>query len=182
MKFIVFSLFLLFSTLSFAQNQIDPHCMRLEGLQLPCITGGQSEVTYPPPGCSGDVLPDKAACDQKICPWPIMIDGTTTTMTLGKCKAYSYQCSGSQKFDGCEISCQLQGSSCVKTKTAGCTTQDVTCEKTKGSCSSYEFVCNEKPAQCYNETEDIPGKAIWTEKSKCCKCPSIISNRCRTCG
>ncbi|MEC9283533.1 MAG: hypothetical protein VX642_12520 [Bdellovibrionota bacterium] len=174
----VITLFSIFPEFVVSQT-IDPACFRLEGVQLPCITGGIGAKQV---SCSGDTL-SKEACEKKICQIPVPIEGSITAYTLGACKAYSYQCAGQGGGDGCEIGCALQGNSCVNVKTGPKCDKypNITCTKARGSCIEFERICKEVKATCYEDRVGEAGKAEYNEDTRCCTCPQVRIPRCGSC-
>ena len=174
----VFLIFAMIPEFVFAQT-IDPTCFRLEGVQLPCISGG---IGAKPITCRGDTL-SKEACEQKVCQIPVPISGLVTSYTNGACKAYSYQCDGQGGGDGCEIGCALQGNTCVNVKTGPKCDRypNITCTKSRGRCREYERICSEVERTCYTERTSETGHAEYDEASKCCTCPQVRIPRCSSC-
>lgn len=174
---LVFSI-LVFSSVGYAQ-QIDPVCLRLEGLHLPCLSGGHGSL--PPPTCNGQTLSDKASCDAMLCDVPVPVDGVVAKNERGECKEYSYQCSGEYQGDGCRATCQLVGNRCQVQNTCGSLPPGFQCQLSTGNCKEYEYSCREQQATCYNDKTQEAGHAEYDESTNCCRCPTNRIPRCTTC-
>ena len=165
----------------FVQSQsIDPTCFRLEGVQLPCISGGLGEKAV---SCNGRIVANSEACEEMKCEVPVPITGLRRFYKNVGCKTYSYQCDGQGGGDGCEIGCALQGDQCVNVKTGpDCDKYpNVTCQKSRGSCLEYDRVCEEKSGTCYNDKVSEAGHGLYNQTSKCCSCPQVSVPRCSSC-
>lgn len=176
--FLISTILILLGSLQSQAQQIDPVCLRLEGLHLPCLSGGHG--TQPPPGCSGQTVPNAAACEELECSVPVEIQGTVATNERGSCREYSYQCSGEYQGDGCRASCQVSGNSCVVQNSCGSLPPGFRCELSTG-CGAYNYNCVESNRTCYEETVMEPGHAVYDPATKCCKCKRKYVPKCSTC-
>lgn len=179
MKHFFFSLIiLLFSFEGF--SQMEPTCLRLEGIQLPCLRGGVE--AKPVPGCNGTVVPDENACSEVVCRKLNIIQGDYSKQKAEGCKEYNYQCSGSYSGDGCTISCNLSGNSCIAQRSGNCGGIGFSCgAPQRGSCKQYNYTCESfTDVACWDGTyEEVEGEGVFDPDTNCCKCPRLqTATRC----